>query len=991
MIEQDELSSLPSVSNLPPETPWEEPAAKRAKITPEATSTPAVAGLRPKETQEPEKSLPKETQHPQITPRMRLMISEAIARGIAAGMQQNQQEASDHTPHEGQPPAPDNPRDVAALPRPLSPAPSMHSQESLLDDEEPQGSMQSEDKGGTTDTLGFTGLFNPALFKTLLHRAKATARIEDSSASDPASGLSDPNSLVFSEPTTDNEEIPSPKLFLDVIQQQWDQPGRYPGQSMTDKQFYNVAPNLTAALEMPTIDKPVAALACADIITNNLDEALNAEDRRAEVSLRKAYNSAAWAIKAATAASFFNRTSVLWLKEMQARIPATDLQAHQALNNLVMAAEYSADATLNSAKFASRSIFSSVTARRLLWLRYWQATVKFKWKLATAPFKGGNLFGEALEPVLIETEDKKKVLRSMCRRPDRRSKNTFSRAANTAHGFSQPQGAYFQPQDRQSNRRSQNPSFTAADTAQDFSQPQGAYFQPRDRQSNRWSQNPSFTAADTADDFSQPQGAYFQPQDRQSNRWSQNPSFTAADTADDFSQPQGAYFQPQDRQSNRWSQNPSFTAVDTADDFSQPQGAYFQHQDRQSDRPGNRGNNRQQFQSKQSFQGKGNQPPKSVHDSVGGNDRRSNVADTDGPEHRPTRRRSRFSPETPKVDDTPVGHSSDSRPTKTQQASSKQEHQTAAPPVHTREHPGGRHPDVNRSDRSIPTPPYVAGSSAIPMVLVHEPGLPVQDPPVQPVFSNQNIRSDPSNSLGSPQDYPYSRPTLPERHIDPNHPPPANRRPPLHIPEPAVARILTQLRQDLILAYRQSISPRSTNRQDSRHSLPAPGPPGQHQNSGEPDPRRPPLTNVRQGGVVYRHPSLDTSAYQGRAGAPPALPEMWPERYNYRSSDPIRRPPVMDVSGHNQGRYVQKTEPARYEYGHQSVRPRSPQGDPDDTWPVVTGGCTKQHQLAPCSSPERRRSQQDSYQRPREQPPQDPRERRRSEGRTGSSTPARRR
>ncbi|XP_060541070.1 uncharacterized protein LOC117659200 [Pantherophis guttatus] len=353
MIEQDELSSLPSVSNLPPETPWEEPAAKRAKITPEATSTPAVAGLRPKETQEPEKSLPKETQHPQITPRMRLMISEAIARGIAAGMQQNQQAASDHTPHEGQPPAPDNPRDVAALPRPLSPAPSIHSQESLLDDEEPQGSMVSEDKGGTTDTLAFTGLFNPALFKTLLHRAKATARIEDSSASDPASGLSDPNSLVFSEPTIDNEEIPSPKLFLDVIQQQWDQPGRYPGQSMTDKQFYNVAPNLTAALEMPTIDKPVAALACADIITNNLDEALNAEDRRAEVSLRKAYNSAAWAIKAATAASFFNRTSVLWLKEMQARIPATDLQAHQALNNLVMAAEYSADATLNSAKFAS--------------------------------------------------------------------------------------------------------------------------------------------------------------------------------------------------------------------------------------------------------------------------------------------------------------------------------------------------------------------------------------------------------------------------------------------------------------------------------------------------------------------------------------------------------------------------------------------------------------------------------------------------------------
>ncbi|XP_034262888.1 uncharacterized protein LOC117658879 [Pantherophis guttatus] len=441
---------IPSVSNLPPESLWEEPAPKRTKTAPEATFTPTAAGLRPRERQQTEKSCPKE---PEISPEIRLIIAEAIAQGIAAGMQRNQQAASGNTPQQGQSSAPNNPKDVAAPPRALSPASSMFSQESLSDDEEHQGSMLSEDKGGTTDTLGFTGLFRPALFKTLLHRAKATARIGgDPSVSDPASGLSDPNSLVFSEPTTDNEEIPSPKLFLDAVQRQWAQPGAYPGPNVTDKRFYNVAPTLAAALEIPTIDEPVAALACVNMITNDPDEGLNPEDRKAEISLRKAYHAAAWGVKSATAASFFNRTSVLWLKELQARIPATDVQAHKDLNNLIMAAEYSADATLNSAKFASRAIASSVTARRLLWLRYWQASMKFKWKLASAPFKGENLFGEALEPVLIETHDNKKVLRSMSRRPNQRSQNPPFRAADTGNDFSQPQRAYFQPQDRQSNR-----------------------------------------------------------------------------------------------------------------------------------------------------------------------------------------------------------------------------------------------------------------------------------------------------------------------------------------------------------------------------------------------------------------------------------------------------------------------------------------------------------------------------------------------------------
>lgn len=41
--------------------------------------------------------------------------------------------------------------------------------------------------------------------------------------------------------------------------------------------------------------------------------------------------------------------------------------------------EFSADATLNAARFAFKAIASTVASRRLLWLRQWQVDAKHKW------------------------------------------------------------------------------------------------------------------------------------------------------------------------------------------------------------------------------------------------------------------------------------------------------------------------------------------------------------------------------------------------------------------------------------------------------------------------------------------------------------------------------------------------------------------------------------------------------------------------------------
>lgn len=65
---------------------------------------------------------------------------------------------------------------------------------------------------------------------------------------------------------------------------------------------------------MPTVDAPVAALALStSLVTGDIADNLKAEDKKAELTLHKTFQAAAWAIKAATSASFFKRTTLLWV------------------------------------------------------------------------------------------------------------------------------------------------------------------------------------------------------------------------------------------------------------------------------------------------------------------------------------------------------------------------------------------------------------------------------------------------------------------------------------------------------------------------------------------------------------------------------------------------------------------------------------------------------------------------------------------------------
>lgn len=143
-------------------------------------------------------------------------------------------------------------------------------------------------------------------------------------------------------------------------------------------------------LQLPTVDAPIAHLTSSSMLSTDVDSievCLRSEDRKAELLLRKNHQATAWAIKAATSASFFSRASLIWLHQLQDRLHPDDKRLHQDIIKLLAAVEYTADASLDAAKFASWALTTSISSRRLLWLRNWRADVKSKWRLASAPLK----------------------------------------------------------------------------------------------------------------------------------------------------------------------------------------------------------------------------------------------------------------------------------------------------------------------------------------------------------------------------------------------------------------------------------------------------------------------------------------------------------------------------------------------------------------------------------------------------------------------------
>ncbi|XP_013915016.1 PREDICTED: uncharacterized protein LOC106543505 [Thamnophis sirtalis] len=129
---------------------------------------------------------------------------------------------------------------------------------------------------------------------------------------------------LFIQPTVEKEVIPSPRFFMDVVQNQWASPGTATLPNASDKHLYNVASDFAKTLEVPSVDLPVIALSSPNAPSAAPEEALHPEGKKVEQTLVKGHQASAWVVRASTSASFFSRSVLLWLRQLQARLPARD-------------------------------------------------------------------------------------------------------------------------------------------------------------------------------------------------------------------------------------------------------------------------------------------------------------------------------------------------------------------------------------------------------------------------------------------------------------------------------------------------------------------------------------------------------------------------------------------------------------------------------------------------------------------------------------------
>ncbi|XP_070618840.1 uncharacterized protein [Erythrolamprus reginae] len=397
-----EITQRPELPLPQPSAWFQLPQQSHGAQVPSATFTPSAAGLRANDTWQ---SMPQALQD---------MITNVYTQGLSMGAQQRP--ATQSRPVR---------RDLWSVP-----LDSSFPQESEMDEGEVDTDNEcelSEDEGPPPERPISAMLFKPALYDIMLRKAKQVTTVTPASKPAEAAVGLQPAERLFTEPQPESYHIPSSKIFMDSVKRPWQNPAAAQGPSMMDRKFYTFDPGIENLLTFPTIDEPVASLVSNAVVPSELAEGLKPEDRRAETLIRKTHQMASWAFRATSAASYFNRACILWLQEMQTRVGPEDGRLRQDLSKLILASEFSADATLNASKFASRAMATTLASRRLLWLRSWQVDAKSKWRLASAPFHGSELFGQSLDKVLIEDKEKRKVLLKSAKRTEWRQTPFFRR------------------------------------------------------------------------------------------------------------------------------------------------------------------------------------------------------------------------------------------------------------------------------------------------------------------------------------------------------------------------------------------------------------------------------------------------------------------------------------------------------------------------------------------------------------------------------------
>lgn len=254
----------PSESGVPQQAPAPATHRPSGRIAPAATYTPTAAGLRWEEGPRPDP--PVDVQSIVVATLSNLLASGTWSPAVA--------------PMTQLPPQPS----VGSISRHYLDydcyQDSIHSEDSNWEDEDHRDSEFSEDEGLPPDRPPLTRLFRPALFQSLLHKAKVSTNLADPSVQQAPSSSSLPPEGLFNVQPAAQDFIPCPQLFSEVIQRPWGLLASSRAPNGLDWKLYCSAPNLQDLLQLPSVDAPVAQLTASSVLTGDVADGLRIGELR---------------------------------------------------------------------------------------------------------------------------------------------------------------------------------------------------------------------------------------------------------------------------------------------------------------------------------------------------------------------------------------------------------------------------------------------------------------------------------------------------------------------------------------------------------------------------------------------------------------------------------------------------------------------------------------------------------------------------------------
>lgn len=251
----------------------------------------------------------------------------------------------------------------------------------------------------------------PELYQRVLVKSAAALDLEVSPVS---SGPNDPSSRVKSNRQGSSKPlvVPFPEQLDKVFASEWGRPMSSKHSARFFDKRYTLPAPIMDKLRVPVVDGPVVAL-CSPALLPSEGEGGPKEscDKRIDLALLRNFEASSQGFRVAVTNSIFSRAAYIWAEEL-ASDPSLPGRVRSSLKKIALATAASADCAYDSLELAGRSMATGVVARRNVWLSQWQGDAGSATRLVSSPFKGQKLFGESLEPLLVEDKDKRKVLLS---------------------------------------------------------------------------------------------------------------------------------------------------------------------------------------------------------------------------------------------------------------------------------------------------------------------------------------------------------------------------------------------------------------------------------------------------------------------------------------------------------------------------------------------------------------------------------------------------